>query len=319
MKGAVLVTGAAGFIGSHLAERLIDLGYSVVGIDNFDDYYSPEIKRANIRALEEKGAFRSIEGDIRDVALLGRVFSECAVETVIHLAARAGVRPSLEQPSLYQDVNVGGTLSLLEASRLSGVGKFLFASSSSVYGLNGRAPFREAETGCPISPYAASKTAAELFCTTYSYLYHLPVMSLRLFTVYGPRQRPEMAIHRFVKMVEQGEEVILFGDGMAKRDYTYIDDIVDGFEAALAHQDRTYQVFNLGRGSAVDLRYLLTLIEKALNRKARMRSLALQPGEVPLTLADISKARTVLGYHPKVGVEDGIPRFVRWYQENGRS
>ncbi len=319
MTGTVLVTGTAGFIGSHLAGRLIHLGYHVVGIDNFDDYYSPEIKRANVRALAETDAFECIEGDIRDESLLARVFSEHDVVTVMHLAARAGVRPSMRQPSLYQDVNVGGTVNLLEASCRSGVSKFVFASSSSVYGLNVKAPFREAETGHPISPYAASKAAAELFCLAYNHLYSLPILALRLFTVYGPGQRPEMAVHRFVRKVQQGDEVILFGDGTAKRDYTYIDDIIDGFEMALAYGDKAYDVFNLGRGNAVDLRYLLSLIEKALNKKARMRSLALQPGEVPLTLADISKARNVLGYKPKVSVEQGIPEFVRWYLENGRS
>ncbi len=319
MKKAVLVTGAAGFIGSHLVERLLCLGYQVVGLDNFDDSYSPAIKWKNIHALREKDGFLLVEGDIRDALLLGHVFSENGIGAVVHLAARAGVRPSLEQPLLYQDVNIKGTINLLEACRASGVKQFLFASSSSVYGLNGKAPFNEdAKVSYPISPYAASKAAAELFCRTYSYLYPLPLVVFRLFTVYGPRQRPEMAIHRFVKMVDQGEEVTLFGDGTAKRDYTYVDDIIAGFEAALVRQEKGFHIFNLGRGEAVDLRYLLELIEEALGKKARTRNLAPQSGEVPVTLADISKAQALLGYEPKVSIEEGIPLFVRWYRENRR-
>lgn len=318
MKEAVLVTGAAGFIGSHLAERLLHLGYRVVALDNFDDFYPLAIKRNNIRGLQEEDGFLLVEGDIRDAPLLHRVFLENNISIVVHLAARAGVRASLEQPLLYQDVNIGGTVNLLEVSRVFGVKKFLFASSSSVYGLNGKAPFKETETGSPISPYAASKAAAELFCRTYSYLYQLPVVALRLFTVYGPRQRPEMAIHRFVRKVDQREEVILFGNGTTKRDYTYIDDILAGFEAALACQGKIFQVFNLGSGNAVGLTHLLSLIEEALSKKASIRCLALQPGEVLVTLADISKARAILGYQPRVGIEDGISLFVRWYLENRR-
>ena len=313
MKEAVLVTGAAGFIGSHLAERLLHLGYQVVALDNFDDFYPLAIKRNNIRGLQEEDGFLLVEGDIRDAPLLARVFSENNISIVVHLAARAGVRASLEQPLLYQDVNTGGTVNLLEVSRVFGAKKFLYASSSSIYGLNGKAPFKETETGYPISPYAASKAAAELFCLTYSYLYQLPMVVLRLFTVYGPRQRPEMAIHRFVRKVDQREEVILFGDGTTKRDYTYIDDIVAGFEAALACQEETFQVLNLGSGNAIGLRYLLSLIEETLSKKASIRCLALQPGEVSVTLADISKARAILGYQPKVSIEEGIPLFVRWY------
>ena len=318
MKKVVLVTGAAGFIGSHLAERLLRMGYRVVGLDNFDDLYSPAVKRNNIDALEGEDGFLLIEGDIRDASLLSRVFSENDINVVVHLAARAGVRPSLRQPLLYEDVNVGGTINLLEFSRVFGVKQFLFASSSSVYGLDGKAPFKEAEVGHPISPYAASKAAAELFCRMYSDLYHLPTVVLRLFTVYGPRQRPEMAIHCFVRMVDQGEEVILFGDGTAKRDYTYIDDIIAGFEAALARREKTFDIFNLGRGKAVGLRYVLGLIEEVLGKKARVRSLVPQPGEVPITLADTSKAQALLGYQPRVSIEQGIPLFVQWYLENGR-
>jgi UDP-glucuronate 4-epimerase len=318
MNEAVLVTGAAGFIGSHLVERFIHLGFRTVGIDNFDDYYSPATKRGNLRSAEQNHAFRLVEGDIRDAELLRRVFSENDFATVVHLAARAGVRPSLENPLEYEDINVRGTLNVLEACRTARVKRFIFASSSSVYGANGKAPFKEASAGYPISPYAATKSAAELFCFTYSHLYGLSTTVLRLFTVYGPRQRPEMAIHRFVKMIEEGEEVILFGNGTAKRDYTFVDDIVAGIEAAFKKNTGNFEVFNLGRGNAVDLRYIISLIEANMGRKARIRNLALQPGEVPLTLADISKARTALGYSPKVSVEVGIPIFVGWYMDNRR-
>ena len=316
MNKAVLVTGAAGFIGSHLSERLLSMGHRVVGLDNFDDCYPPAIKRENIQSMQHNEGFRLVEGDVRDALLLDRVLSENDIGTVVHLAARAGVRPSLEQPLLYQDVNIKGTLALLEASRAYGMEQFLFASSSSVYGLNGKAPFNEeARVSYPVSPYAASKAAAELFCHTYSHLYGLPVTVLRLFTVYGPRQRPEMAIHRFVKMVDHGERVILFDQGNAKRDYTYIDDIVAGFEAAFTHQKNGYNIFNLGRGETVDLRHLITLIEEALEKKAIVETIEPQPGEVPITLASISKAKTLLGYQPRVSIEEGIPRFIRWYLE----
>jgi len=318
MKQKVLVTGAAGFIGSNLVERLLSMSYEVVGLDNFDDFYAPAIKRSNVRALIKKGGFQIIEGDIRDTSLLSRLFSENRIDVVIHLAARAGVRTSLSQPLLYQDVNVGGTVNLLETSRAHNVEQFLFASSSSVYGSNGKAPFEETQQINPISPYAASKAAAEQFCSTYSRLYHMPVVALRLFTVYGPRQRPEMAIHKFVDMVNHDQEVILFGDGISKRDYTNVDDIVAGFMLALAHPEKDFSVFNLGRGNAVDLRYLLSLIEEALGKKARVRRLAMQPGEVPLTIASIAKARNILGYQPRIGVEEGVPMFVKWYLGNRR-
>ena len=318
MKQTVLVTGAAGFIGSNLAERLLSIGYGVVGLDNFDDFYSPAIKRNNTRALAKKDDFQMIEGDVRDASLLSHLFSESRIDVVVHLAARAGVRTSLNQPLLYQDVNIGGTVNLLEASRTHNVEQFLFASSSSVYGSNGKAPFEETQAMNPISPYAASKAAAEMFCSTYSRLYRVPVVALRLFTVYGPRQRPEMAIHKFVDMIEHGEEVILFGDGTSKRDYTHVDDIVAGFVSAMAHPEKDFNVFNLGRGNAVDLRYLLSLIEEALGKKARIRRLAMQPGDVPLTIASIAKARSILDYQPRIRVEEGVPLFVKWYLRNRR-
>ena len=319
MKKVVLVTGAAGFIGSHLAERLLDLGNRVIGLDNFDDFYSPATKWHNIHALREKRAFELQQGDIRDIALLADIFSRNKIDIVVHLAGRPGVRPSLEQPLLYQEINVGGTINLLEASRTYGVKQFLFASSSSVYGLNSQTPFsEEAKVDYPISPYAASKAAAELFCRTYSYLYDLPTVVLRLFTVYGPRQRPEMAIYHFTRMIEQGQEVTLFGGDTTSRDFTYIDDIVAGFEAVLTLRDKGFDVFNLGAGKSVDLKYVISLIEVSIGKKATIREVGPQPGDVPTTLADISKARSTFGYQPKVDIAEGIPRFVRWYSENGR-
>jgi UDP-glucuronate 4-epimerase len=319
VKKVVLVTGAAGFIGSHLAERLLDLGNRVIGLDNFDDFYSPATKWHNIHALREKRAFELQQGDIRDIALLADIFSRNKIDIVVHLAGRPGVRPSLKQPLLYQEINVGGTINLLEASRTYGVKQFLFASSSSVYGLNSQPPFSEgAKVDYPISPYAASKAAAELFCRTYSYLYSLPIVILRLFTVYGPRQRPEMAIYHFTQMIEQGQKVTLFADDTASRDFTYVDDIITGFEATLTFPEKGFNIFNLGTGKSVDLRYLIGLIENNLGKKARIEEVGPQPGDVPMTLADISKAQTILGYQPKVDIAEGISRFVRWYSENGR-
>jgi UDP-glucuronate 4-epimerase len=316
MNETVLVTGVAGFIGSHLAERLLSIGYRVVGLDNFDDYYSPIIKLDNIQSLQATDGFQMVQGDVRDTGLLARIFSENEISMVAHLAARAGVRPSLEQPLLYQDINIGGTISMLEASRASTVKQFIFASSSSVYGVSETDLFNEETSGLyPISPYAASKASAEIYCHTYSRLYSLPVTVLRLFTVYGPRQRPEMAIHHFVGLVERGEEVALFGDGTSNRDYTYIDDIVAGFEAALMYRREPFQVFNLGGGRTVKLDYLIKVIEEAVGKKARTTYQPQPPGEMPSTLADISKAKVVLGYQPRTTIEEGIPRFVQWYLE----
>jgi len=314
MSQPVLITGVAGFIGSHLAQRLLSSGYSVIGMDNFDNYYPVSIKRDNIRLLEKEPDFQLIEGDIRDISILRSLFTEQSINSVIHLAARAGVRPSVEFPLLYQDINVRGTLNLLQECCRIGVNKFIFASSSSVYGINGHAPFNEkANVNHPVSPYAASKASAELFCRTYNHLYGLPVIALRLFTVYGPRQRPEMAIYRFTRQIDKGEEVNIFGDGTSDRDYTYIEDIVDGFMAALGYQGESFQIFNLGRGRTTNLKYLLTLLEKALHKKARIKFADPVPGDVPLTIADITKANILLGYNPQVNIEEGINRFVRWY------
>jgi UDP-glucuronate 4-epimerase len=313
MKEAVLVTGAAGFIGSSLAGKLLDLGYPVIGLDNFDDYYSPAIKHENSRMLEARDGFIMVSGDIRDNAVLARLFSENDIRLVVHLAARAGVRPSLEKPLLYQDVNIGGTINLLEASRAHAVTRFVFASSSSVYGLNSKVPFSEDDKiESPASPYAASKIAGELYCRTYHNLYHIPLIALRFFTVYGPRQRPEMAIHLFTRMIDAGEELKLFGDGTS-RDYTNIEDIVNGIVRALTFPHRGFEIFNLGDSRPVSLDYLIGLIEKALGKKARIKRLPMQAGDVPITYADVSKAKSLLGYQPRITIEEGIASFVEWY------
>jgi UDP-glucuronate 4-epimerase len=301
MSGKVLVTGAAGFIGSHLVERLVHLGYQVVGLDNFDKYYPPTIKWHNIRTLNTANNFRLEQGDIRDESLLTRIFEANDIDEVVHLAARAGVRPSIEQPLLYQEVNIGGTINLLEA----------------LYGSNNKVPFNEKDkVDSPTSPYASSKAATELFCRSYNHLYGLPVTILRLFTVYGPRQRPEMAIHLFTRMIDSGEEISVFGDGTSKRDYTYVDDIITGIVQALTFQSQGFEILNLGDSNPVALEYLIHLIEETMGKKAKIRSLPIQLGDVTITWAAISKAKSILGYQPKVTIEKGIPLFVQWYLEN---
>jgi UDP-glucuronate 4-epimerase len=313
---AILVTGGAGFIGSHLMERLIRDGREALCLDDFNDYYTPALKRRNIECVRRVGAFRLYEGDIRDRDLCARIFQENRVEVVVHLAARAGVRVSLEQPSLYQDVNCTGTTNLLELSRLHGVKKFVFGASSSVYGNNTKVPFSEEDrVDEPISPYAASKRAGELLCYTYHHLYKLPVACLRFFTVYGPRQRPDMAIHKFTRIIAAGGEVPMFGDGTMKRDYTFYTDILQGVLAAI-EKDFGFEIFNLGESNTVELRYLISLIEKALGLKAKIKQLPTQPGDVEITYADISKSQRLLGYKPCVPIEEGIPVFVKWYREN---
>jgi len=308
----VLITGAAGFIGSHLAGRLLARGDEVVGLDNLNDYYDPAIKRRNVAALGRD--FRLETGDIRDRARVAQVFREGRFEAVVHLAAMAGVRPSLADPVLYHDVNCTGTAILLAAARDASVGRFVFGSSSSVYGGNPKVPFHEDDdVGRPVSPYAATKRANELTCHAFAHLYGMDIAALRFFTVYGPRQRPEMAIHKFVRLIERDEPLPLFGDGRSERDYTYVDDILDGVVKAL-DRSRGYRIYNLGESRTISLRALVEAIGTATGRKPRVDWQPEQPGDVPRTFADIARAREELGYAPSVDLPEGLARFVAWYR-----
>jgi UDP-glucuronate 4-epimerase len=310
----VLVTGGAGFIGSHLSRALLAAGDEVVCLDLFDDFYDPRLKRANVAPFLGRDGYRLVEGDIRDEAVLDRAFGGDGLDAVVHLAARAGVRPSIEAPMLYQDVNVRGTAAVLEACRRHGVRRVIFGSSSSVYGDNPKIPFAEDDpVERPISPYAATKRAGELLAFTYHHLHRLDVFCLRFFTVYGPAQRPEMAIHRFVREVEAGRPVTMFGDGSTRRDYTYVDDIVQGIVAAL-ERVQGYRIFNLGESRTIELRALVEEIGRALGRTPVIERLPEQPGDVPVTYADIGRARAELGYRPGVDLAEGLRRFVDWYR-----
>jgi UDP-glucuronate 4-epimerase len=316
----VLVTGAAGFIGSHLSERLLAEGREVVGVDNFDDFYEPRIKRQNIAGCLKNKKFRLIEADIRDAGAMDKAVGN-SVEIIIHLAARAGVRPSIVQPLLYADVNINGTMALLEAAKKHKVGKFIFGSSSSVYGNNKKVPFSEGDSvDFPISPYAATKKAGELICHTYHYLYGICVTCLRFFTVYGPRQRPDLAIHKFARLIEQGKPIPIYGDGSMMRDFTYIDDIIDGTVAAINHltsdelraTSDEFSIYNLGNANPISVNDLVAKIENALGKKATREYLPDQPGDVEKTWADISKTAKELGYKPKTTIEEGLAKFVKW-------
>lgn len=309
-----LVTGGAGFIGSHLCERLIEEGHDVVCLDNFNTYYDPKIKRHNISGLSHQARFRLVEGDILDGPSMHALFDSSRFDTVVHLAARAGVRPSIDDPMLYQRVNIEGTMHLLEAAVKTNVSRFVMASSSSVYGNNEKVPFSEADpVDHPISPYAATKKACELLGYTYHKLHGLPVSCLRFFTVYGPRQRPDMAIHKFTKLIAEGKPIPVFGDGSSRRDYTYIDDIIQGLRQAIDHcQD--YQVYNLGESQTIALIDLIGLIERHLGKKAEIQWLETQPGDVRITYADIRKAQNELGYCPTTPVEEGIAKFIDWFK-----
>lgn len=321
MAERVLLTGAAGFIGSHVAEALIARGDAVVGLDDFDDFYAPAIKRANIAAVLASPRFTLIEGDVRDGAAVRRAIAEWKPAVIVHLAARAGVRPSITQPELYADVNVGGTVSLLHAAREAGVTRFIFGSSSSVYGDHATPPFREDDPAiAPISPYAASKRGAELQCEAFSALdAALRIISLRFFTVYGPRQRPDLAIHTFTRLLEAGQPLPLFGDGSAQRDYTYVSDIVQGVIGAI---DRTravalrHEIINLGESATTSVSELIALLEQATGRVASIARKPAQAGDVRRTCADISRARALLGYAPAVPVREGIPKFVEWFRRH---
>ena len=308
----ILVTGGAGFIGSHLVEALLAAGHRVSVLDDFNDFYSPKLKRDNLAGV--LGSDSIFEVDLRQADAVARVVERGRFDTIIHLAARAGVRPSIEQPRLYVDTNITGTLNLLEAARFGGVRRFIFASSSSVYGLCKEVPFREdmplSET---ISPYAATKLAGEQLCANYAHLHGIRTVCLRFFNAYGPRLRPDLAIHLFTSRILRGLPIDQFGDGSMRRDYTYIDDTVQGVLAALPYEGPIFDIFNLGESQTTTLSTLIGLIETALDKKARINFLPERPGDVPLTYADISKARRLLGYAPSTPLSLGIPRFVDWY------
>jgi UDP-glucuronate 4-epimerase len=314
-RGPILVTGAAGFIGSHFCDSLVERGDEVVGLDNFNAFYDPAIKRRNLAGLLERPGFSLVEGDIRDADLLARLFAERRIGSLVHLAAMAGVRPSVEDPALYHDVNCTGTARLLVAARDAGVSHVVFASSSSVYGGNTKVPFHEDDdVSRPVSPYAATKRSNELTCHAFHHLFGMDIACLRFFTVYGPRQRPEMAIHKFVRLVERGEPLPLFGDGGTERDYTYIDDILDGMLKAF-DRSRGFRIYNLGESRTVSLRALVAAIGQATGREPRVDWQPVQPGDVVATFADVGRARRELGYDPRVGLEEGLRRFVAWYRQ----
>src|SRR5437667_7988951 len=313
----ILVTGDAGFIGSHLAEKLLAAGHEVVVLDDFNDFYDPQIKQANIAGFASEVAVCHI--DLRDAESVRSLFRREKLDAIVHLAARAGVRPSIQQPRLYYDTNVIGTLHLLEAARVTGVERFVFASSSSVYGVSKRIPFSEDEhLTQTLSPYAATKIAGEFLCSTYSHLYNLRVVALRYFTVYGPRQRPDLAIHQFTRRIYSGQPIDQFADGSTRRDYTYIDDVIQGTMAALQYEGSLFDIFNLGENDTIQLKDLIAAIEKALGKKAKINQLPEQPGDMPLTCADISKARKLLAYKPTTRLSDGLPRFIEWFLRSAK-
>lgn len=315
----LLITGGAGFIGSHLVDRLLATDVDLTVVDDFNDFYDPSIKRANVTEHLNDPRYQLNEVDIRDQTALERVFKNNNFDCVVHLAARAGVRPSLTEPKLYTETNINGTLNLLELARRNNIKQFVFGSSSSVYGINAKVPFSEDDPiRQPISPYAATKGAGELLCHTYSHLYGLRCICLRFFTVYGPRQRPDLAIHKFAKLITQGKPIPVFGDGTTRRDYTYVDDIIDGVMAAIVYDKRDYEVINLGESRTVELKELISLLEQELDTHATIDRQPPQPGDVPQTFADISKARALLGYDPKIQIEEGLRRFVEWFRMKDR-
>ncbi|MDH4127779.1 MAG: GDP-mannose 4,6-dehydratase [Spirochaetota bacterium] len=317
----ILVTGGAGFIGSHLCEKLSEKGiHQIFCLDNFNDFYDPNIKRQNIDNLLNKNHFTLFESDITDYDKLEMIFSKYSFDVIIHLAAMAGVRPSIENPLLYTNVNINGTNHLLELAKEFKISNFIFGSSSSVYGENEKIPFSEDDNvDYPISPYAATKKTGELLCHTYYHLHKINITCLRFFTVYGPRQRPDLAIHKFTRLISEGVAIPFFGDGSTKRDYTYVDDIIDGVIKSIdwltVKTEPVYSIFNLGESQTVTLNQLVALIEKALDQKAIIKQLPNQPGDVPITYANIDKAVKYLGYNPKTKIEEGIPKFVKWFKE----
>jgi UDP-glucuronate 4-epimerase len=312
-----LVTGGAGFIGSHLVEKLLRAGHEVSILDDFNDFYDPATKRGNIAAVAKD--IRVHQADLRDAEAVRAVFAQEKFDAVAHLAGRAGVRPSISEPQLYYDTNVTGTLHLLEAARQAAIERFIFASSSSVYGISKTVPFSEdLHLTQTISPYAATKIAGEFLCSTYSHLYQMRVVALRFFTVYGARQRPDLAIHQFTRRILSGRAIDQFGDGTTRRDYTYVDDIIQGVTAAFDYKGPLFDIFNLGESQTIELRELIAAIEALVGRKAQINQLPEQPGDVPLTCADISKARRLLGYNPTTPLSVGLPKFVEWFRTTPR-
>src|SRR5213596_965516 len=308
----VLVTGGAGFIGSHLVEKLLASGYEVVILDDFNDFYDPQTKHANIAGLARDVTVYHV--DLRDSESVRNLFHREKVDAIAHLAARAGVRPSIQYPRLYYDTNVTGTLHLLEAARVTGVERFIFASSSSVYGASKTVPFSEDQhLTQTLSPYAATKIAGEFLCSTYSHLYQMRVVALRYFTVYGPRQRPDLAIHQFTRRIYAGQPIDQFGDGSTRRDDTYFDDVIEGTMAALNYEGSLFDIFSLGENDTIQLKDLIVAIENAFGKKAKINQLPEQPGDIPLTCAGISKARKLLGYKPTTRLSEGLPRFIDWF------
>ncbi len=321
MRRNILITGGAGFIGSHLVERLLGENlWRVSVVDDFNDFYSPQVKRANVSAFLKNPNFSLHEINICDASALQSVFRENNFDAIVHLAARAGVRPSLLEPKLYTNTNVGGTLNLLEAAREFGVKQFVFGSSSSVYGVNCKIPFSEDDKiSRPISPYAATKAAGELLCHTYAHLYDIRAVCLRFFTVYGARQRPDLAVHKFSRLISENRPIEMFGDGGSERDYTYVDDVIEGVRAAIDYDRNDYEIFNLGESETVKLRDLIKLLEENLGRRALIEQRPMQPGDVPRTFADIRKARELLGYNPQTKIEAGIKKFVEWFGEQNKN
>ncbi len=314
MTNHVLITGGAGFIGSHLTRRLLERGDRITVLDDFNDFYDPALKRTNIQPFLDNPGYRLVEGDIRNEVLVDELFRDSGFDAVVHLAARAGVRPSLQEPILYEDTNCIGTLRLLEAARTHGPEIFIFGSSSSVYGINKKVPFAESdEVNQPISPYATTKRAGELLCFNYHHLYGMRIACLRFFTVYGPSQRPEMAIHKFTDLLARGETLSLFGDGASRRDYTFVDDIIDGVVATLDLAP-PFEILNLGGAETTALADLVNWLADELGVEPNIEHLPDQPGDVPITYADVSKANALVGYSPKVPIREGLKRFVEWFR-----
>jgi UDP-glucuronate 4-epimerase len=331
LSNTFLVTGGAGFIGSNLCDYLLKNNHKIVVIDNFNNFYNPEIKRNNIAEMKALMRGSNItennliieEGDLRDIDFCTKIFSTYTINIVVHLAAMAGVRPSIIDPLLYDEVNISGTLNLLDLCNKFSINKFIFASSSSVYGNNKKLPFTESDSvDFPISPYAATKKSGELLCYVYSHLYGINIACLRFFTVYGPRQRPDLAIYKFTKQILKEEEICIFGDGTTERDYTYVDDIIQGIDRAITWSStgsHKYEVFNLGRSDTIKLNYLVKKLESKLDIKAKIKYLPMQPGDVTITYADILKSKEILGYNPLTKFDDGISKFIKWYLTSPKS